>query len=112
MSTATTTDLIASPAPFDASAFFRKVLRVAASIPFVIDLVALYYCMVDVHTPMWAKASIAGALVYFVNPVDLIPDIIAVFGYADDATVVAGAVTAVKVYLHPSHYERAAALFA
>ena len=112
MTTATTTHLIANPTTFDSSSFFQKVLRVAGDIPFVLDLVALYYCMIDTDTPLWAKAAIAGALVYFVNPIDAIPDIIAWLGYADDAVVVASAGSAVRVYLHPSHYDQAKALFA
>ena len=111
MATATTTHLIANPTTFDGDSFFQKVLRVAGDIPFVMDMVALYYCMIDDDTPIWAKASIAGALVYFLNPIDLIPDMIAILGYTDDAAVVAGAVATVRAHLHPSHYEQARALF-
>lgn len=37
----------------------------------------------------WKSVSvIAGALVYFLSPIDLIPDFVPVVGYLDDATVV------------------------
>jgi len=111
MTTTTLIELTPDPTSFDDDSFFHKVLRVAGDIPFVIDLVALYYCMTDDDTPLWAKASIAGALVYFLNPIDLIPDMIAILGYTDDAAVVAGAVATVRAHLHPSHYEQARALF-
>jgi uncharacterized membrane protein YkvA (DUF1232 family) len=38
----------------------------------------------------WASiALITFAIIYFLNPVDLIPDVIPVIGYIDDATVLA-----------------------
>ena len=39
---------------------------------------------------------IVGAVVYFLMPADLVPDIIVVFGFADDAAVIAWVVCAVK----------------
>lgn len=39
---------------------------------------------------------IVGAVVYFLMPADLIPDIIAVFGFTDDAAVLAWVIRAVK----------------
>jgi uncharacterized membrane protein YkvA (DUF1232 family) len=38
----------------------------------------------------WESIAIAiGALIYFLSPIDLIPDVIPVAGYADDAAVIA-----------------------
>ena len=38
----------------------------------------------------WASiALITFAIIYFLNPADLIPDVIPVIGYIDDATVLA-----------------------
>ena len=39
---------------------------------------------------------IVGAVVYFIMPADLVPDFIAGLGFADDAAVIAGVVSAVK----------------
>ena len=36
----------------------------------------LYYCARDTDTPAWASTIIYGALVYLINPVDAIPDIL------------------------------------
>jgi len=33
--------------------------------------------------------SVLGAIIYFVNPLDLIPDFIFLFGYLDDAAIIA-----------------------
>jgi len=43
------------------------------------------------------KAVILGALAYFISPLDVIPDMTPVFGYTDDAGVVAAAVAKVRI---------------
>jgi uncharacterized membrane protein YkvA (DUF1232 family) len=44
----------------------------------------LYYAAQQPNTPLWAKTAIYGALGYFISPIDAIPDITPVIGYADD----------------------------
>jgi uncharacterized membrane protein YkvA (DUF1232 family) len=46
--------------------------------------------------PWTTAVSILGAIIYFVSPIDLIPDVIPVFGYIDDAAVVAFVIEACK----------------
>jgi uncharacterized membrane protein YkvA (DUF1232 family) len=41
------------------------------------------------EVPYWAISATALALLYVLNPVDILPDLIPVIGYLDDATVVA-----------------------
>jgi uncharacterized membrane protein YkvA (DUF1232 family) len=41
------------------------------------------------EVPYWAISATALALLYVLNPVDIIPDFLPGFGYLDDATVVA-----------------------
>lgn len=55
----------------------------------------LYYALQNDACPAWAKATIIGALGYFILPVDAIPDLIPGAGYTDDLGVLAGAVVAV-----------------
>jgi hypothetical protein len=43
--------------------------------------------LVSKEVPIKYKAVVAGALLYFINPVDLIPDTIPVIGYLDDFAV-------------------------
>jgi uncharacterized membrane protein YkvA (DUF1232 family) len=43
-------------------------------------------------TPIKARAIAVGALIYFVSPIDLIPDTIPVIGYLDDLAVLSLAV--------------------
>ena len=89
--------------------FWPKLRRTVGRIPFTDDLLAAYYCATDRTTPGYVKAVLLAALAYFVVPTDLIPDFIAAFGYADDATVLAGAIAAVRRHITPAHRDRAAA---
>lgn len=92
--------------------FWPKLRRIAAKVPFLQDLVAAYYCALDPKSPFQVRAVLMGALAYFVMPVDLVPDFIALFGFADDATVLYGAVKTVSKHITPVHREKAAAAIA
>jgi uncharacterized membrane protein YkvA (DUF1232 family) len=72
--------------------FWRKLRRVVAQIPFAEDLLAAYYCAFDRDTPLPVKATLVGALAYFILPVDAIPDVLPVIGFTDDAVVLATAI--------------------
>lgn len=67
----------------------------------------LYYTWDDKDTPMWAKATIVGALGYFISPIDAIPDVIPVMGYTDDMTVLIGALAAVATSIKKVHRDTA-----
>jgi uncharacterized membrane protein YkvA (DUF1232 family) len=90
--------------------FWTKLRRVAGRLPFLDLLIAVYYCAVDPATPLRAKATLMGALAYFVLPTDLIPDFLTGIGFVDDATVLYAAVRAVSDHIKPSHRDRAKAL--
>jgi hypothetical protein len=49
------------------------------------------------------KATIGAALAYFVLPFDAVPDVLVGLGYADDAAVIAGAVTAAGTAISDEH---------
>ena len=87
--------------------FWSKLRRSAARLPFVEDLLAAYYCAFDQNTPLQVKAALLAALAYFVLPVDFMPDIMPVLGFADDAAVLATALRMVAQHMRPEH--RAAA---
>lgn len=59
----------------------------------------LYYAFQKPETPAWAKAVIAGALAYFILPMDAIPDVIPVAGYTDDLGALASALGMVAMYI-------------
>jgi uncharacterized membrane protein YkvA (DUF1232 family) len=85
------------------SGFWRKLRRLIGKLPFIEDLVAAYYCAFDRETPLTARAVLIGAVAYFVLPVDAIPDVVAVFGFSDDAAVLAAALATAGAHITPSH---------
>jgi uncharacterized membrane protein YkvA (DUF1232 family) len=87
--------------------FWRKILHLAANLPFAEDLLAAYYCAFDRQTPLHVKAVLVGAIAYFILPDDLIPDYIPVIGYTDDAAVLAAAIKLVSSHIKPEHREAA-----
>jgi uncharacterized membrane protein YkvA (DUF1232 family) len=87
--------------------FWRTLRGIAARVPFAEDLLAAYYCAFDRETPLAVKASLVGALAYFVLPVDAMPDVLPVLGFTDDAAVLATAIKLVSSHIRPEH--RAAA---
>lgn len=52
------------------------------------------------NVPWWSIAAIAAALLYVLNPIDLIPDVIPFIGQVDDALVVAACLKLVETDLH------------
>jgi len=51
------------------------------------------------EVPWWSIAAIVAALLYVLNPIDLIPDIIPFIGYIDDAMVIAACLKMVEADL-------------
>jgi uncharacterized membrane protein YkvA (DUF1232 family) len=90
-----------------ARGFWPKMRRVAASVPFASEALAVWYCARDEETPVAAKGMMLAALAYFVMPIDAIPDFVAGIGYTDDAAVFMAMLTLVGKNLKPRH--RAAA---
>src|SRR3954468_11677332 len=87
--------------------FWRKLKRFAARLPFTEDLLAAYYCAFDRDTPLQVKAALLGALAYFVLPFDVIPDMMPLLGFADDAAFRATALRLVGSHIKPEHREAA-----
>ena len=92
--------------------FWVKVKRFGATLPFVEDLLAAYYCAFDRDTPMQVKAALFGALAYFVLPFDVIPDMLPMIGFTDDAAVLATAIRLVASHITPLHRAAARAALA
>lgn len=84
----------------------RKALR---HIPFMEDVVAAYYCAMDSATSFRVRAALIGALAYFVLPIDAIPDVLTLVGFADDASVLLAVLALVGSHIKDSHKEQARA---
>ena len=83
--------------------FWRKLGGIAAQIPFAEDLLTAYYCAFDRNTPTHVRVALIGALIYFISPLDILPDILPIVGLTDDAAVVAGAIKLVWDQIRPEH---------
>ena len=67
----------------------------------------LFYALQSPDTPVWAKTVIYGALGYFINVFDAIPDLTPAVGYGDDLGVLVAALATVAAYITPQVEEKA-----
>jgi uncharacterized membrane protein YkvA (DUF1232 family) len=88
--------------------FWAKLKRFAGRVPFVEDLVAAYYCALDPATPMRVRGMLLAAIAYFILPADIIPDMIAGLGFADDAALLTAVLGLVAAHITPTHRAAAA----
>lgn len=89
------------------AAFWPKLGRVAARIPFADRLVSVWYAARDPETPLAAKGIMMGALAYFVLPTDAIPDVLAGIGFTDDAAVITALIATLGTNIKQRHREAA-----
>lgn len=85
---------------------FRKAFKF---IPFSNELVAAYFCALDGNTPFRVRATLLGALAYFVLPFDTIPDFIFGIGFTDDITVLTAVIATIRSHITDEHREKARA---
>ena len=74
---------------------WSKLEKGGKKISFAKDIVALYNFMKDPLVRWHRKAVVIAALIYFIVPIDTIPDLTPFFGYLDDL----GVITALLKYL-------------
>ena len=72
-----------------------KLEKSGKRISFAKDILALYSYMKDPLVKWYRKAIVVAALIYFIVPIDTIPDITPLFGFLDDL----GVITALLKYL-------------
>lgn len=66
----------------------QRILEIWDDLLVMIELVRAYVRGEYVHVPWKVLVYIVAALIYFVNPLDVIPDFIFGFGFLDDAAVI------------------------
>ncbi|CUT03244.1 YkvA family protein [Candidatus Kryptobacter tengchongensis] len=69
--------------------FWQKLARLKGNINFKRDLIALYKFMKDPAVSFFKKAIAISALLYFILPIDSIPDLSPIVGFLDDIGIVA-----------------------
>jgi len=89
--------------------FWHKARKTLGRIPFTEDAVAAFYCAIDGATPLPVRATLFGALAYFILPFDVVPDFLLGLGYTDDAAVLLTAFTTCKTYITDDHRAKARA---
>lgn len=89
--------------------FWHKARRTLGRVPFTEDAVAALHCATDSATPLPIRATLFGALAYFVVPLDVIPDLLLGLGFTDDAAVLVAAFTAARMHITEAHREKARA---
>lgn len=87
--------------------FWPTLRKAARQIPFSRDVVAAYYCAMDPDVPFRVRATLIGALAYFVTPIDAVPDFLLGVGYGDDMAILMGAITLVAAHISDRHRQRA-----
>ncbi len=96
---------------YDEKKFSLKLPKVArkAGSKLVYAVLLLYYVLQSPSVPKADKATIYGALGYFLLPLDLLPDFMPMIGFTDDLTAVLLAVRAVWKNITPETKALAAA---
>ncbi len=81
--------------------FWDKVMKyaVTAGREVIEKALWLYYAGLRKETPAWAKGVIAATLGYFIWPLDAIPDMTPLVGYADDLGALTAAVATLVAYI-------------
>jgi uncharacterized membrane protein YkvA (DUF1232 family) len=83
--------------------FWTKARKTLGHVPFSEEAVAAFYCATDSATPIAIRATLFGALAYFIVPLDIIPDLLIGLGYTDDAAVIFTAIKAAQTHVTPEH---------
>lgn len=91
---------------------WATVKRAARAVPFMEDVIAAWYCAIDPTTPRRVKLTLLAALAYFVAPVDILPDVLPLIGFTDDAGVLLAAIALVGGHITDAHREKARAALA
>lgn len=88
---------------FNEKELWEKVSKVArkAGIKVVYACLLLYYALRSPDISLQAKATIIGALGYFILPLDFVPDFVPLLGFTDDLGALLFAIGQVSLHLTP-----------
>lgn len=83
--------------------FWNKVKVSLGKAHFLHEAIAAYYCAFDKDTPLHVKATLIGALAYFILPLDMVSDFLPLVGFTDDATILFAAIRTVGKHITDIH---------
>ena len=86
--------------------FLRFLSKTKGKLHFLPKLLAIFYSIQDKDTPRMVRLVLMGAIGYVILPIDIVPDILPVAGWIDDAAVVAAALKFAAAYIKPEHKEK------
>lgn len=84
--------------------FDEKVKSLRGGIRLAKHVLALFRYMTDEAIPWYKKSVVVAALVYFMMPVDAIPDMLPLIGYLDDFGVIAAVLAFLGREIKPYYY--------
>lgn len=79
----------------------RKLSSVKKKISFIEDIIALYNYLKDDSVKWYRKLIVVSALIYFISPIDTIPDLAPLVGYLDDLGVIMAAIKYIGSEIKP-----------
>ncbi len=74
----------------------QRILQFWGDLLLLIQMVRAYFSKEYTRTPWKSIIFALAAIIYFLNPFDMIPDVAPALGFLDDATVIAFVVNAIK----------------
>ena len=88
---------------FSETVLWKKIKKLGekAGLKVVYASLLLYYALKSDEVSLQAKATIIGALGYFIFPFDLLPDFIPFIGFSDDLGALILAITQIKDAISP-----------
>jgi len=81
--------------------FPKKLKKTAKRISFIEDVIALYNYLKDDQVKWYRKLIVVSALLYFISPIDTIPDLAPLVGYLDDLGVIAATIKYIGSEIQP-----------
>lgn len=85
---------------FSHPGFWRKLKALVkrAGRPLIEACLLLYYTRQKAHLPLWVRMLITSALLYFIAPIDAIPDLLPL-GLGDDLAVLTAALASIVAFI-------------
>ncbi|MBE6504047.1 MAG: DUF1232 domain-containing protein [Phascolarctobacterium sp.] len=98
-------------ASYSQDGLFDKISKYAKNIGLnlINEALKLWYVTDNPNLPGKTKATIIGALGYLISPLDLVPDVLPVVGYTDDAGAVALAIAMAQAFIDQKVKDKAKA---